>query len=583
MNNRLINSAFAFGAIIGFVTLAAPALSQQNTPERPLVFIPGIIGSVLSEEDGSVVWGNLGSLRSGTFHKLDLLPASGEAVPLKPTDALRDFPLLFGAFEVGLYSGIIDFLIGKTTISDRISGNTFKGNYVEGQNLFVFAYDWRRSNFANALKLDAFIQEKIPSGEYDLIAHSMGGLVTRIMLSQEGPNDLCTTGGTDHGGLSPQDYQTLCNAVYGLSPSGSWPSAHLDERRAAADRMHTFIEMAVPHYGSVNLASTLLEGWGKVSELLLGGKRKIQNTVLSLAAPVELLPTYENCCAQGVAYAVGNTPIDPYDEEYWMELLLAFGKEPCPYDRCEIRQALFRNGIENRKIIDRIMDSGLPGSVKANHGIIGRKVKNTREVVYVKNDAPGDGKGVSYRVNGEGDGTVHRLSALLPHNSASTYTNISVVMRASHPFIVGDEAATTYVYNMLVEPIDEPIAAVSGALMEFAGGAVDQIGLDVSNQVLLVDRDFDLFLEMNQQDGDPFDVEQVEAAQIAVSVVPVSPAGDPFELPALTLDQDYSMLESGSLVFTGDGYSIPQTGVYTIVVGDGVTVLARKNIYVLEE
>jgi pimeloyl-ACP methyl ester carboxylesterase len=557
---------------------------QADAPERPLVFIPGIVGSVLSEADGDVVWGRLSSLRGKNFHKMDLLPEATTAIPIVPTDVLREIPLPFGPLEIGLYSGILDFLVGKESLADRISGRTYTGDYVEGETLFVFSYDWRRSNFANALALDAFIAANIPTGDFDLIAHSMGGLVSRIMLGQRGPANLCTSADSDRMGLADADFQDLCVAIFGDAPSGSYPSEHLNAPRPSADRLHTFIEMAVPHYGSVNVAATLLEGWGKVSELLLGGKAAIQNTVLSMAAPVELLPTYDNCCARGKVNLQGNQNVPTLDEAFWLDLLLAFGEQPCQYARCEVRRALFKNGIENRKIIDEIMDAGLPATVRASHAIIGRKVKNTREVVYVDFGAAGNGDGVSYRKGAEGDGTVHRMSARLPQNQQTdTHTNEGVVMHAGHAFIVGNEDATNYVFNMLVEPIDAPIAAVSGNQKQFAGGVVDQLGVEMASSVILLGDTAEVTLRMNHLDSAPFVAEQVERETLKL-VMNVAGSGEVgTEIGRLVLDPARSLIERGAVVYSATGLPVSDAGIYTLTITDSRgTALAQSHLYVLE-
>lgn len=581
----IVRTPFVFLSAF-FIALCIVLISplKANAPERPVVFIPGIVGSVLSEQDGAVVWGKLSSLRGKNFHKMDLLPETGTAVPIVPTDVLRAIPLPFGPIEVGLYSGIIDFLVGKKSLKNRITGDGYTGEYVEGETLFVFSYDWRRSNFANALALDAFIEKNIPTGEFDLIAHSMGGLVSRIMISQRGPSGLCTAETADQGGLSASDYQDMCRAVYGASPSGQYPSDHLNAPRPSAERLHTFIEMAVPHYGSVNVAATLLEGWGKVSEVLLGGKAAIQNTVLSMAAPVELLPTYENCCARGKVNLRGNQVVPALDETFWLELLLAFGEEPCLYERCEVRKALFKNGMENRKIIDEIMDAGLPSTVKANHGIIGRKVKNTREVVYVDFSATGNGEGVTYRQNAEGDGTVHRLSALPPKNQQTeTFTNIDVVLHAGHAFIVGNEDATNYIYNMLVEPVSAPIEAVSGSQTLFAGGVVDQLGVEIEEPVIFVGDTAKFSLSMNQVKSFPFDARRVERETIKLMIQTAGAQDEGAQIGVLKLDPTRSLVRRGAVVFTVDDVQVSEPGIYTLRFIDSAgSELAQSYLYVME-
>ena len=568
-------------AIAGFcIVCAVPAHADER---RKLVFVPGIIGSVLATETGEVVWGDFRSIRGRNFRRLDLLPAAGAPEALVPSDALREIPLIFGAFEVGLYGELIDFLTGETSFFDSRADRALKGDYVEGEDLFVFAYDWRRSNFANAVALNAFIAEHIPEGQYDIIAHSMGGIVSRIMLSGQGPAPLCTKA-DQQGDLSDDAYQQVCTTIYGAAPDGGWPSTFMDAPRDAGARLHTLVEIAVPHFGSVNLAATYIEGWGKISELLIGSKRDIQDVALSWAAPLELIPTYDNCCARGVPGAANNSAISGLDTGFWMDLVLGFDLEPCPYLACDAKRAIFRNGLANRGRIDAIMHAGLPPHVVANHGLIGRHVKNTREVVYAGFDARGDGDAIAFRQGAEGDGTVHRKSAALPGiNQGATTSNIGVVMRAGHPFITGSPEATAYIFHMLVDPIDGVIQPVSNTVMSFARGAVGTVGMNAEPAVMTVGSAFDIALAVSQEEGSSFDRDTAKDAEILVTFA--RKGGDVASIgaPSLTLNAGASRLLRGDYVYSGTGYSVDGPGVYVITLKWRNTLLAKQFIYVLED
>jgi pimeloyl-ACP methyl ester carboxylesterase len=55
----------------------------------------------------------------------------------------------------------------------------------------VFAvepYDWRQSNFDTARELDRFVksQPALSGAKFDVVAHSMGGIVTNIWALDEG-------------------------------------------------------------------------------------------------------------------------------------------------------------------------------------------------------------------------------------------------------------------------------------------------------------------------------------------------------------------------------------------------------------
>lgn len=110
------------------------AVSQDQ--RRPLVVVPGIVGSVLQDNQRRTIWGSLRSLSKSNFKKLNLLPDHAAPVDLIATDILRRVPVLFGRWSIGGYAGLIDFL--------RDLG------YEEDRNLHVFHYDWRRTNFATA-------------------------------------------------------------------------------------------------------------------------------------------------------------------------------------------------------------------------------------------------------------------------------------------------------------------------------------------------------------------------------------------------------------------------------------------------
>lgn len=567
MAHRIFSFLLAFVLLIG----AQSALAEG---QRKLIVIPGIVGSELSNAAGDVIWGRASSLKSSNFRQLDLLPENGGPVPLEPTDALRSVPLVFGTVNIGLYSGMIDFLVGKRSIFDSAAQRQILGDYVEGTDLFVFAYDWRRSNFSNAVLLNDYVKANIPAGEeFDIVAHSMGGLLSRAFLADLRPQDLCTDPTIEN--TLPEDArQATCLAAYGALGGGGWRGIGADNRFSEASRLHTFIEIATPHKGSVNVASTLVEGWGKLSQILIGGKREIQDILLSMVGPYELIPSYDNCCAVGEAGRPGNGAVAALDETYWAKLVLGFEVDPCPYTHCASKRALLQIGLQNRAVMDRVFDQGLPDTVKANHVMVGRLVDGTRETMYVARGAAGDGVGITYRTSARGDGTVYEGSAIAQGNQA-------FVLRSKHPFIVGSDEVHRYVYNILIDPVQNVPSMVNSERLFVGGGDVASLVLDASPQIAGVGETVALRLNLTADPAQNFDEDELADVQIMFAVTAYGQT-TPVWQQSVGLDETLSFAAGGLAIFTAN-LPAPAEGVYLVNATLGDREIAQELLYVLED
>jgi pimeloyl-ACP methyl ester carboxylesterase len=144
---------------------------------------------------GDTIWFKLHHVRANDL-RLPISPnIAANRDDLKPGDIIRDIkPGILPRVDV--YKGFITSL-------------ETKGGYVEGQwdkpsahgyenTLYVFAYDWRRDNVENARllirKIDA-LKRKLhrPNLKFDIIGHSMGGLIARY-AAMYGDADLPATG-----------------------------------------------------------------------------------------------------------------------------------------------------------------------------------------------------------------------------------------------------------------------------------------------------------------------------------------------------------------------------------------------------
>jgi lecithin:cholesterol acyltransferase len=199
-----------------------PLLAQPKRPLRDvIVVLPGIMGSVL-QKDGRDAWNLSGSaivngIRSlgGSISSLTIsgndpgTESLGDGVVA--TSLIRDTHLIPGFWKIDGYSYI------STYLTSRFDAR-------RGQNYFEFPYDWRRDNRVAARRLAKESRQWLAkwrqtSGNKDaklvLLAHSMGGLVSRYFLEVlEGWRDtrmLVTFGTPYRGSLNALDF--LANGI----------------------------------------------------------------------------------------------------------------------------------------------------------------------------------------------------------------------------------------------------------------------------------------------------------------------------------------------------------------------------------
>jgi pimeloyl-ACP methyl ester carboxylesterase len=225
------------GLLAALLLAFTPPGPARAAPDRPLVFIPGLLGSRLCRDvagEETVVWGTIGAFRHLVSLRLDDRPdAAGD---VRPCGLVREVSIL-GPIRQEFYGPIIDRLA--------------EAGYREGQDLFVFDYDWRQSVFDNAARLAAFVEAELPDdARFDILSHSMGGLVGRAYLLEE----------------------------------------------AGASRVRRFVTAGTPWWGSVKLFELLEQGYGPATPLI-GGIEAVRRTVLSFPSLYELAPAYDGCCA----------------------------------------------------------------------------------------------------------------------------------------------------------------------------------------------------------------------------------------------------------------------------------------------
>ncbi len=391
--------------------------AMNHGPEiNPVIVIPGILGSRLKDpESGKIVW--------GAFNRDGVNPSRSQgarlvALPMQqgarlaelidgvvPDGALDKVRLnLIGLpVELGAYVKILETL-GAGGYRDEQLATSGAINYGDGHfTCFQFSYDWRRSCAENAAALGRFIdvQRAYIKKEYakrygirnarikfDIVAHSMGGLVARYYLR----------------------YGSQPLPVDGSLPPLTW---------AGARNVENAVLVGTPNAGAIDALKKLTNGFG--IPLLATYPKTVLGT---MPAIYELLPRTRHRAL--VDEATGET-LDILDPTLWIEK--NWGLADPGQDR--ILEILLPdlNAAQRRAVALDHLEKCLAnaGQLLAALDQPAKPPTGTRLHLFA-GDAVSTPERVSVDVQGKlaivqtapGDGTVLRTSALLDERAGAT-------------------------------------------------------------------------------------------------------------------------------------------------------------------
>ena len=254
-----------------------------------MIVIPGILGTeLINSKTGETVWPSaFRTSQEGLPISPDLATNRDDLVPGKILETVKLARVLP---EIYVYRDLLEALRRYAGYREGDWENPGVNGYQD--TFYVFPYDWRQDNVANARELVRRMERlKIklqrPDLKFNVVAHSMGGLIARY-ASMYGDADL---------------------------PEGDGP---LQPTWAGAAHISKIVMIGVPNEGSADAFATLIEGYS-VTE---GLRRRVPllnkltaEDVVRTPSVFQLLPH-----RQAVKFLDENLQaleVDLYDPEVW--------------------------------------------------------------------------------------------------------------------------------------------------------------------------------------------------------------------------------------------------------------------------
>lgn len=254
-----------------------------------MIVIPGILGTeLINSKTGETVWPSaFRTEQEGLPINPDLAANGDDLVPGKILETVRLARVLP---EIYVYRDLLEAMRRYAGYREGDWESPGPNGYQD--TFYLFPYDWRKDNVANARALIRRIESlksklQRPDLKFNIVAHSMGGLIARY-ASMYGDADL---------------------------PAGEGP---IEPSWAGAAHIRKIVMIGVPNEGSADAFASLLEGYS-VTE---GLRRRIPllnklsaEDIVTTPSVFQLLPHRE--AVKFLDENLQAIQVDLYDAEVW--------------------------------------------------------------------------------------------------------------------------------------------------------------------------------------------------------------------------------------------------------------------------
>ncbi|MFL6467444.1 MAG: lipase/acyltransferase domain-containing protein [Pyrinomonadaceae bacterium] len=344
---------FAFTVVNGFGQTA-----PVKAPKAPVIIIPGITGSDLyNKKTNKQVWLRLIRPKDDDI-RLPMSPdlASNRDL-LEARDIIRSVKIASFLPEIEIYERLIYALETRGGYREAKWNDPGKNGFQD--TFYVFPYDWRRDNVENARLLIDRIEAlkaklKKPNLKFNIIAHSMGGLIARYA------------------------------AMYG---DADIPGGPIQPTWAGSKHLDKIFLLGTPNDGSILALRALLQGQSLATTLPLPILQSFSRfDAFTVPSIFEMLPTNGGL----VIYDENFKPLklDVYDPNTWDEYDWSIWEDPDfdkEFNEEERRNArpYFLAALQRARRFQEALRAVRPGKVPVGFYLIGGDCKDTPAAAIV--------------------------------------------------------------------------------------------------------------------------------------------------------------------------------------------------------